>query len=341
MKPIHAASLMTLLAAASLLTACSGKEAIQEVTAERVENVRVATMTSTTIAQEVEYATNLQAVEEVNLVPVSPGRIDQILVEVGSRVQKGQVLVEMDQTTLLQAKINLTNLENDFKRYEALKETGAVSQQTYDQLKAQLDVQRTNLAYLESNTQIKAPFSGVVAAKNYENGEMYSGAMPILTLMQLHQLKAFINLPESYYPQVKKGMKVTVTSDVYKGNSFQATVYNIAPTINASSRTFEVELRIPNPGETLKPGMFARAHLSLGQTSAVVVPYQAVLKTQGSNERYVFVERDGKAKRFTVTLGQRFDDQVEVRCDSITEGDRLVVAGQARLVDGVKLNVVE
>jgi membrane fusion protein, multidrug efflux system len=140
---------------------------------------------------------------------------------------------------------------------------------------------------------------------------------------------------------VKKGMKVTLTSDTYEGKTFQASIYNVAPTVNSSTRTFEVELRVPNAGETLKPGMFARAKISLGQTSAVVVPYQSVLKTQGANERYVFVEKDGKAKRYTVTLGQRFDDQVEIRCDSITEGDRLVTAGQARLVDGVKLNVVE
>src|SRR5574344_356184 len=340
MKQVHVA-MMTLLAGASMLTACSGKSAKQEVVTERVENVRVATLATTTIGQELEYATNLQAVEEVNLVPVSPGRIDRILVEVGSRVQKGQVLVHMDQTSLLQAKINLTNLENDFKRYEALKETGAISQQTYDQLQAQLSVQRTSIAYLESNTQIKAPFSGVVAAKNYENGEMYSGAMPILTVMQLNQLKAYINMPESYYPLVKKGMKVTLTSDTYEGKTFQASIYNVAPTVNSSTRTFEVELRVPNAGETLKPGMFARAKISLGQTSAVVVPYQSVLKTQGANERDVFVEKDGKAKRYTVTLGQRIDDQVEIRCDSITEGDRLGTAGQARLVDGVKLNVVE
>ncbi|HBL72095.1 MAG TPA: efflux transporter periplasmic adaptor subunit [Bacteroidales bacterium] len=340
MKQVYVA-MMTLLAGASLLTACSGKQAKQEVATERIENVRVAPLATSTIGQELEYATNLQAVEAVNVVPVSPGRIDRILVEVGSRVQKGQVLVHMDQTSLLQAKINLTNLENDFKRYEALKETGAISQQTYDQLQAQLSVQRTNIAYLESNTQIKAPFAGIVAVKNYENGEMYTGALPILTVMQLHQLKAFINMPESYYPLVKKGLKVTLTSDTYQGQSFQASVYNVAPTVNPSTRTFEVELRVSNAGEKLKPGMFTRAQISLGQTSAVVVPYQSVLKTQGSNERYVFVEKDGKAKRYTVTLGQRFDDQVEIRCDSIVEGDKLVVAGQARLVDGVKLNVVE
>lgn len=333
--------MMTLLAGASLLTACSGKSAKQEKTAERVENVRVMELTTSTVSRELEYSANLEAVEEVNLVPVSPGRIDKINVQVGSRVRAGQILVQMDKTSLQQAKINLATSENDFKRYEALKETGAISQQVYDQTASQLSVQRNNIAFLEKNTQIRAPFSGIVSVKNYENGELYSGAQPILTLIQLNTLKAYVNVPESYYPMIKKGMRVSLLTDTYGDQSFSAQVYNVAPTVNSASRTFQVELRIPNPGEKLKPGMFVRVKLAMGQTKAVVVPYQAVLKTQGSNERYVFMAKEGKAQRYNVSLGKRFDDQVEIVCDSIAVGDHIVVAGQARLVDGVKVNIVE
>lgn len=332
--------MMALLAGASLLTACSGK-AKQEKAAERVENVRTMELATSTVSRELEYAVNLEAVDDVNLVPVSPGRIEKIYVEVSSRVRAGQVLVQMDETSLQQAKISLATLENDFKRYEALKETGAISQQVYDQTVAQLSVQRNNIAFLEKNTQIKAPFDGVISVKNYENGELYTGALPILTLIKLSTLKAYVNVPETYYTQIKKGMKASLKSDIYDGQSFSAQVYNIAPTINSSSRTFQVELRIPNGGEKLKPGMFGRVMLSMGQTKAVVVPYQAVLKTQGSNERYVFIVNDGKAKRYNVFLGKRFDDQVEIVSDSIAVGDQLIVAGQARLVDGVKVSIVE
>lgn len=338
------AVIMVLLAGVSLFPSCSGSDKKQDVktkTAERTENVRIMTLESKTIGRELEFSANALALEEVNLVPVSPGRIDKILVEVGSRVQKGQVLVQMDQTSLQQAKIQIANLENDFRRYEILKETGAISQQIYDQTLAQLNVQKTSLAFLESNTVIKAPFSGIISAKNYENGELYTGAKPIVTIVQIYNLKAYINVPESFYPLIKKGMKADVKSDIYSDKTFSATVFNIAPTVNTSTRTFEVEMRIPNSGEILKPGMFVRVKLSMGQASAVVVPYQSVLKLQGSNERYVFVEKDGKAKRYSVVLGQRFDDQVEILSDSINQGDHLVIAGQARLIDGVKLNVIE
>jgi len=338
------AVIVALLAGASLFPSCSGSDKKQDSktnTADRSENVRVISLESKTIGRELEFSANMLAVEEVNLVPVSPGRIDNINVEVGSRVQKGQVLVLMDQTSLQQAKIQIATLENDFKRYEVLKETGAISQQVYDQTLAQLNVQKATLSFLQANTTIKAPFSGVISAKNYENGELYTGAQPIVTIVQLNNLKAYINIPETYYPLIKRGMKAELKSDTYPDKKFTATVFNIAPTINSSTRTFEVEMRIPNSGETLKPGMFASVKLSMGNASVVVVPYQSVLKLQGSNERYVFVEKDGKAKRYTVSLGQRFDDQVEIICDSISQGDKLVIAGQARLVDGIKVKVVE
>jgi len=333
--------MMTLLAGASLFTACSGKTDKQEKAVVPVENVRVMALTTSTVSRELEYSANLEAVEDVNLVPVSPGRINKISVEVGSRVRAGQVLVQMDETSLQQAKISLATLENDFKRYEALKATGAISQQVYDQTVSQLSVQRNNIAFLEKNTQIKAPFAGIISVKNYENGELYSGALPILTIIQLNTLKAYVNVPETYYTQIKKGMRVSLLTDTYGDQSFGAQVYNVAPTVNSASRTFQVELRIPNFGEKLKPGMFGRVKLAMGKISAVVVPYQAVLKTQGSNERYVFMVKDGMAKRYNVTLGKRFDDQVEIVCDSVAVGDQIVVAGQARLVDGVKLNIVE
>lgn len=334
--------LIALMAGATVFTSCSGGKK-QDITKEvdQLENVRVMALASKQIDRELDFSANLQAVEEVNLVPVSPGRIEKIKVEVGARVSKGQVLVVMDQTSLQQAKIQIENLENDFRRYEALKNTGAISQQVYDQTLAQLNVQKKSLSYLQSNTTIKAPFSGVISAKNYEDGEMYTGAQPILTLVQMNTLKTFINVPESYYPLIKKGMKATVKSDIYADKTFTATVYNIAPTINPSTRAFEVELRIPNAGETLKPGMFGNVTLAMGHANAVVVPYQSVLKLQGSSQRYVFINRDGVADRYDVKLGQRFDDQVEIICDSISTGDQLVVAGQARLVDGDKLNIVK
>jgi multidrug efflux pump subunit AcrA (membrane-fusion protein) len=102
-----------------------------------------------------------------------------------------------------------------------------------------------------------------------------------------------------------------------------------------------VEITIPNPREELRPGMFCRATFYAGQVEAMIVPGNAVLKVQGSNERYVFVEKNGKAVRHIVEIGRRFDDQVEIMTNGVKPGDRLIVSGQARLVDGVNVMIVE
>ena len=330
------------MTALSFQSCSTGKKDAKGLKTEVVaENVRVTILEPKTIGRVLEFSANTIPWEDVNLVPVTPGRIEKIYVEVGSRVQAGQTLVQMDQTSLRQAKLQIDNQQVDYQRYETLRETGAISQQAYDQTKTQLDVQKNSLRYLENNTRIKAPFNGVITAKNYENGELYAGAQAIVTIAQLNSLKALINVPESFYPLVKIGMKAAVKSDVYEGQSFASVVTNVAPTVNASTHTFEVELKIPNGKQQLAPGMFVRATLEMGDAKTMVVPYQSVLKLQGSNERYVYLEKNGVAERVTVSLGARYDDQVELISDKIKEGDHLVTAGQAKLKNGSKLNVIK
>lgn len=337
--------LAAIVIATTGLYACTGSSKTQEVQAEaaqdKVENVKVMSLSSRMVGNTLEFSANTLAFEQVNLGPVSPGRIEKISVEVGDRVKKGQLLIQMDKTSLLQARIQIANLEEDHQRYEALKESGAISQQTYDQSLTNLNVQKTNLEYLIENTQIKAPFDGIIASRNFENGELYPGGSAILTLMEIDKLKAKINVAESYYPLIKKGMKAELVSDTYPGQLFEAEVNLIAPTVNPASRSFEVEMKIPNANEILKPGMFVRIHMDLGLTKAILVPSQAVLKLQGSNDRFVFVHRKGAAIRIPVQVGRRFDDEVELISDRINEGDQLVILGQARLKDGDKLNLID
>ena len=197
--------------------------------------------------------------------------------------------------------------------------------------------------FLNENTFVKAQFAGVISAKNYEDGEMYTG-QPILTLTQINRLKAIINIPETYFPLVKQGMKVDIASDIYPNQTFPATIEIVYPTIDPASHTFQAKLNIPNSNEKIRPGMYVRATLAIGEVDAIVVPYQSVLKLTGSNDRYVFVADGDQARRVAVTLGQRYDDRIEiipVETGAIKAGDRLVVTGQARLVDGDKLEIVK
>lgn len=324
------------------MAACGGKK--QEITTQQkeAEKVKVQVLQPERISKTIDLSTTLEGYETMNVSPSITGHIENICVEVGSRVKKGDLLVRMDQTQLNTTRINLASVKVEFERVAALKAAGNVSQQVYDQTKAQYDQLTESERFQEENTFVKAQFSGVISAKNYQNGEMYTGA-PILTLTQINRLKALVNVPESFFPLVKPGMKLDIVSDIYPGQSFPATIEIVYPTIDPTTHTFQCKLNIPNSSEKIRPGMYAKTKLALGEVDAIVVPYQSVLKLTGSNDRYVFTNKNGVAHRVAVTLGQRYDDRIEVipvTPGDLKEGDQLVVTGMGRLVDGCAIEIV-
>ena len=328
-----------------LLVSCGDKGGNKAATTTKkeAEKVKVLTLQSERIAKTLELSTTLEGYETMNIAPSITGHIEHIYVKVGSRVKKGDMLVRMDQTQLNTTRINLNSTRTEFDRVTALKQSGSISQQVYDQTKAGYDQLVETERFQEQNTFVKAQFAGVISAKYYEDGEMYAG-QPILTLTQISHLKAIINIPEIYFPKVRQGMKVTLESDIYPGQTFPATIEIVYPTVDAASHTFQAKLSIPNASEKIRPGMYVRTSLAVGEVDAIVVPYQSVLKLTGSNDRYVFVADGNTARRVAVTLGQRFDDRIEVlpvENGALKAGDQLVVTGQARLVDGVNLEIVE
>ena len=127
-------------------------------------------------------------------------------------------------------------------------------------------------------------------------------------------------------------LAATVTSDLFPGRTFQGRVYKIYPTIERATGTFRVEIVVENADLALRPGMFTRVALNLGQIEAVMVPALAVLKQVGSNERFVFVVENGVAIRKLVTIGRNIDDKQEI-LSGLMPGEILVVSGQHNLMD--------
>lgn len=344
-------TISTIVIAAAVVAACSSPAANEaDAGAEaQAQPVKVMELKKTTIAQSIDFTATALPFEEVNMSPSTPGRIDKIYVEVGDRIKKGDNLFLMDRTQLLQAKIQLANLAKDLSRLDTLLATGSARQQQYDQLKVQYDVTKSNVDFLEENTLLEAPFNGIITGRYFEAGEMYSGAptaasggkSAIVTLMQINPLKVTVNVSEQYFPLVKRGMPVTVTSDIFKGEVFNGKVILVHPTISAMTRSFQVEIEVPNQKETLRPGMFVRAAMELGQIEAFVVPASTVMIQEGTNQRYLFLEKDGVAERVEVLPGKRFDDMIEIISDRIGEGDKIIVQGQAKLITGNRVEVVK
>ena len=333
-------SSVILLLTAFFLVSCGGQKTQQQQAEQRAELVETSTLAISDISRELEFSTTLEGWQTVNVAPSLTGRIEHIYVEVGTSVASGAMLVRMDQNQYTTTKLTYTNLSVEMERMESLHESGAVSEQVYDQTRLSYEQTKETLEFLEKNTFVRAPFAGVISAKNYEDGELYAG-QPIVVLTQIQTLKALIAIPETYYPNVKKGMQVQLTSEIYPGETFPATIDIVYPTVDPASHTFQARLRIPNGALKLRPGMYVKTRMSLGMDHAMVVPYQAVQKMTGSNDRYIFLDDNGTAKRVFVKLGQRFDENIEIISDELQEGDRLVTVGQARLVDGAKLNVTK
>lgn len=332
---------ITPILAAALLASCGGGDRSGSAEGEAMQKtkVRVEKVQLVSVDQISTFTATVEADQVNNIAPAMGGRIREIKVDVGAQVRRGQALVTMDKSTLSQQQTQVATMRRDYERYKELYEVGGISKQQLDQAKAQLDVAEYALNNLDENTTLTSPMSGVVTARNYDPGDM-AGQFPILTIESINPVKVKVNVSESYYSQVVKGMAVEVLVDALAGELFQGNVSLIYPTLDPVSHTFSVEISVKNSDQRLRPGMFARVRMNFGTNERPLLSDRAVLKQVGSNDRYVFVERDGKAIYTLVQLGIRIDDKYEI-IEGLNDGDRVIVHGNTNLIDGVEVEVVE
>ncbi|MDR0940254.1 MAG: efflux RND transporter periplasmic adaptor subunit [Mediterranea sp.] len=325
---------------ACIICSCTGGKEKKAALADDRPVVKLADVTARPVDQIQEYTATVEPEAKNNIAPSTPVRIDRIFVEVGDRVARGQKLVQMDSANLKQTKLQLDNREIEFDRIDNLYKVGGVSKSEWDALKMQLEVQQTIYKNLLENTALVSPIDGVVTARNYDNGDMYAGADPVLTVEQIMPVKLLINVSESYFTQMKQGTPVDVRVNVYGEEVFKGIISLIYPTIDPKTRTFQVEVRLENKDRRVRPGMFGRVTLNFGTANNVVVPDLAIVKQAGSGDRYVFVYADGKVSYNKVELGRRMGTEYELK-SGVPDNSKVVIAGQARLVNGSEVNVSE
>ena len=324
----------------SLLLSCSGekKDSAQTETVSNKAIVRIETVSAQDVEQISEFTATVEANISNNIAPQNPVRIEKLFAEVGDHVKAGQLLVKMDETNLKQTKIQLDNQELEFKRIDELYKVGGASKSAWDAQKTQLDVSRATYKNLQENTQLLSPITGIVTARNYDSGDMYSGGNPVLTVEKITPVKLLINVSEVYFTKVKKGAPVNVKLDVYGDEAFEGKISLIYPTIDPSTRTFQVEIQLPNQNQKVRPGMFARASLNFGTEENVVVPDLAIVKQAGAGDRYVYVYKDGKVTYNKVELGRRMGAEYELK-SGVPNNSQVVIAGQTRLINGTEVEV--
>ena len=334
--------------AAAVLAAVScgnnaGKQTEQAPVAQQEQHpsVAVAQVFVREVPQEATYTSTIQPYVKNNIVPQTAGRITKINVEVGDRVRKGQVLAEIDKVQLQQAQLQLHNAEVELGRLKALYEAGGLSKSDLDAVELQYNVAKTQVQNLIENTTLLSPIDGVITARNYDAGDMYAMAAPIFTVEQIKPVKLLVAVSESDYSKVKKGDRVTVKADAFPNLTFDGKVDRIYPTVDPATRTFNVEVVIPNNYSTLRPGMFVRVNVNFGSNKSVVIPDVAVVKQQGSGERFVYVlNEDGTVSYQKIELGRRMGAEFEV-LSGLKDSAIVVTGGQIRLKDGIQVAVNE
>lgn len=331
---------LILLVLAIAVTACGKKEAdTAKDTENQIAKVKIATVSLRDVEQAQTFTATVEPEVKNNIAPASPGRIRNIFVEVGATVSKGQRIAQMDAVNLSNSETQIENLRRTYKRVAELFSVGGASQQELDNAKLQLDVAESNMKNLSENTYLHSPINGVVTARNYDVGDMFTGQLPLLTVMQINPVKLKINISESFYSKIKVGMQVDVKVDVFENETFPAKVSLIYPVIDERTRTFTVELKLSNPGSKVRPGMFARVNMNFGTVKHVVVPDRSVVKQSGSGSRFVFVYNDGKVKYTQIELGRRIGNEYEL-LSGVNNGDQIVVSGLNKLQDGMEVEVV-
>ena len=346
---------LTLLFASLALLGCNKKdETPKELDKEEnIPTVKVETVEARTVDQTGTYTATVEAQSVNNISANMANRIKEIYVDEGQFVAAGQKIAVLDdvntfnyETQVNNAKANLQNVQLNYNRAVELLKIGGGTQQNVDNMQIQLTNAKNQLSQAErtlknaqENTVLTSPISGVVTARNYDPGDM-TGALPIVTVAQVNPVKIIINVPESELSKIKKGMPASITFDTYGDENFNGIISMVSPTVDINSRTFGVEITLPNPDGRVLPGMFGRVKLELGSAFHVVVPDRAVVKQPGSANQYVYIYKDGKVTYSKVELGQRLGNAYEL-LSGVEPGDTVVVTGQTKLADGIEVDITQ
>ncbi|MEQ8429545.1 MAG: efflux RND transporter periplasmic adaptor subunit [Roseovarius sp.] len=293
----------------------------------------------------VEAVGTTRALQSVEIVPEAAGRIVEITFNPGDRVEKGEVLVRLDdaiqRADLAVAAARSTEQDQVLARARQLRETNAISQATLEEsvarlaeAGAQLDRARRRL---EDRT-ITAPFAGVVGLTEVDPGARVSEGDLITRLDDLSEVIVEFALPETLFAQVRTGLSVTATSAAFPDRNFEGRIAAVDSRIDPVSRSFLTRAVIPNRNSVLPAGMFMSLTLTLSESEELVVPEAAIIFQAA--ETYVFTVTDGTAHRVPVRTGQRRAGLVAIE-GGLEEGTGVVVRGLQRVRDGAAVTVLD
>ena len=332
--------------------------------ASAIPYVDVVSPKATADADEIALPGSTVAFNDTPIYARTSGYVKHWYVDIGTRVKRGQLLAtietpELDQQ-LRQARADLENAEANLQlatttaaRWQHLLETDSVSHQETDQAVSDLHSKQAlvnsskanveRLEQLQAFERVSAPFDGVVTGRNTDIGALVqagdnSGPKELFHMAAVHTLRVYVAVPEIYAALVKNGEQAKLTLDAFPGEMLTGTIVRNADAIDATSRTLNVEVDVPNPSGRLLPGAYAFAHLRVPpHPGSVTIPSNALLfRSEGLR---VGVVRKGHVELTPISIGQDYGSTVEV-LSGLSAHDSVIVNPSDSLANGAAVQLV-
>lgn len=347
----------------TLVERSSSARALQAENAELAKTyVRVGTPTVGGEGTTLTLPGSLQGAVQAPIAARASGYLKRWTRDIGSRVQKGELLAEIESPEIgqqisqavaarEQAAAALALAKSSAERWADLRRSGMVSQQQLEERRsteaqalanlAAADANVERLRQMQSFTRITAPFPGVITRRNVDVGDLIDagGARPLFVLTQTDALRVSVEVPQAYAHLVKPGLAVAIRQAELRGRDFKGVVARTAGSIDATTRTMQVEIALDNRDGALLPGAYVQVSLPVPAGNGIVVPTNALM-FRGDGMRVAAVDAAGKVKLLPVKVGRNFGSRVEV-LEGIRGEERLVLNPSDSLAEGDVVTVVE
>ncbi len=358
--------LLALGAARTVFVRMADARALEAGTAERAtQYVKTALPKALAAGQTLALPGTLQGFVQSPISARASGYLKRWTRDIGSRVQKGELLAEIETPEIdqqlsqavaarQQAAAAHSLARSTSERWEALRKKDVVSQQDLEERRGAVAQAAANLAAADANMQrlrqtegfkrVLAPFAGVITRRNVDVGDLIDagsggGGRALFMLAQTDPLRVYINVPQAYAQLVKAGQQVVVTQAELRDQSFRGEIARTSGAIDASTRMMQVEVALPNKDGALLPGAYVQVSLPLAASRSLTIPANALLfRAEGS--QVAVVDAQGHVRLRTIVLGRNYGEAMEV-LDGLTDTDRLVLNPSDSLADGDQVTIAK
>ena len=350
-KQISAVLIILALIALVMFRLNSNKEKINETTALASQTisevpVKIVSPKTGTISKQISATGIVSATEELMVLSETQGKVKKIYKNVGDRVQKNEVIVEVDDETIaanvLVAEANFEQQKKDIERMERLEQGSAIAK--HDLEKARIGLKKAEADLITArkalrDTKIKAPISGIVNKRLVENGQFVAGGMPICEIVNTAKLRIWVKVPEKDIFKLAKGQVVNVTIPAFPGKTFSGKINSIGEKADNAMK-FDAEVVMDNQGgdQRLKAGLFSELQIPVEASETILIEKTAI--TGSMKNPTVFVVEGDKAVKKEIITNESDEKFVEV-VSGLKKEDKVVVSGQLNLNDGDRVKIIQ